>query len=99
MKHANLNLEQRTLSYLVVNILVSSADLQSQVPEKVAMQSEPCHWFLLNMGEDDFAIQYEGEDPDIHFPANLSGKLVGMLDYSHHVKANKWLRLLIDSIL
>lgn len=48
-------------------------DLRSELPERVAMEQEPCQWFLLKLSNDDFAIQYEGPDPEIEFPVSLKG--------------------------
>ena len=34
-----------------------------------------CEWFLLRIGEDEFAIQYEGPNPDTVLPTTLQGIL------------------------
>jgi hypothetical protein len=39
------------------------------------MQSEPCFWFLLKLEDEEFAIQYEGPDPETEFAAELEGHL------------------------
>lgn len=39
------------------------------------MQSSDCVWFLVKFGDDDFAVQYTGEDPDRDFPIDISGLL------------------------
>jgi len=36
---------------------------------------EGCMWFLIKSGEDDFAIQYIGPNPDTEFPSDLTGIL------------------------
>jgi hypothetical protein len=41
---------------------------QNEVPSKLAMENgENCMWYLLKLG-DEYAVQYNGPDPDKHFP-------------------------------
>jgi hypothetical protein len=42
--------------------------------QKAPMQlGTSCDWFLIKLAEDDFAVQYTGDDPDTLFPSNMSG--------------------------
>jgi hypothetical protein len=36
--------------------------------------SKESHWFLLKLGEDDYAIQYSGPRPELQLPPFMSGK-------------------------
>lgn len=49
------------------------------------MDSEPSQWFLLKLGEDDFAIQYAGKVAGI-FPANLCGTLFTLVVNSTYIR-------------
>ena len=40
------------------------------------MQPGPCVWFLLELEDGEFAIQYEGPNPKTEFPADLEGKFL-----------------------
>jgi len=42
--------------------------------QKARMQrSDECWWYLLKSGEDEFAVQYTGPDPDKVFPVDMDG--------------------------
>lgn len=43
-----------------------------------------CEWFLLRIGANEFAIQYEGPNPDTVFPATLQGMLSFRLKNTKH---------------
>jgi hypothetical protein len=32
-----------------------------------------CDWYLLKIGDDDYAVQYTGSNPDLKFPKILTG--------------------------
>lgn len=43
--------------------------------ERVSMDSENYYWWLIRLGHSDYAVQYTGPDPAVHFPLSLAGTL------------------------
>lgn len=55
----------------------------------------PCEWYLIRIG-DEFAVQYNGDEPDHIFPAELSG--TSILRYEFNLNEDEQLMNIIEDL-